>query len=140
VSNNHPREADPAERADNLVHDIDEIRGHLDGLFDELDHRRHELFDIRLQLRRHTTAVIVTVVAVAGIVGGVIALAVRRRRRRSTLRARLARLRTAVSRMIDDPDRVAKETPNPGLKILTAGGTAVASILGKRVGGRLLHR
>lgn len=139
MRNNHHGEASPTQQADSLVNEIDEIRGNLDGLIDELDHRRHELLDVRLQLRRHAVAVIVGAVALAGLVAKEIALAVHRGRQRRTLRARLGRLRTAVARMIDDPDRVAKESPNVGKKILAAGATAAASIFGKRFARRLVR-
>jgi hypothetical protein len=125
--------------AERLQRDIEAIRGELGGLVGELDHRRHELFDFRLQLRRHAVAFGVGALVAAGLVAGGVALGVMRRRRRQRLPARLRRLRTAVARMIDAPDKVAKPAPNTGRKIAAAGGSAAASVVAKRLAARLIH-
>lgn len=132
--------ADPADEADRLQHEVEAIRGNLGGLISELDHRRHEMFDIRGQVRRHVLPVAIGGALVVGLIAGGIALAVVRKRRRDALPSRLRRLRRAVARMIDEPDRVAKGDPNMALKIVTAGGTATASVLGKRLASRLVKQ
>jgi hypothetical protein len=144
VNNHHSKAGgateDPAHEADRLQHDIEAIRGNLGGLIGELDHRRHEVLDLRLQLRRHAIPVAIGAAALLGLIGGGIALHVVRKRRREALPSRLRRLRQAVARMIDAPDRVAKGDPHMALKIATSAGTAGASIVGRRLAERLVKR
>jgi len=64
-----------------IEQDIDRLRDQLDGMVGELDRRRHEALDVRLQLRRHGTAVAtVGVVATVLVVGGFVAWRNARRR------------------------------------------------------------
>jgi hypothetical protein len=111
--------------------EIDGIRGDIGRLVDELDRRRHEAFDVSLQIRRHPAAAAAVVATAAVGVGGVIALAVRSRRRRSTVRVRARNLRRALSRMADHPDEFARE---PGMleKVAMAAATAAAAMLVRR--------
>ena len=122
----------PREHARELETEIEVLRGDLGDLVSELDRRRRELLDVRLQLQRHPVAVGAAGLTVALAVGGAVALVItaRRRRRRPVERAR--RLGHAVSRMIEAPHRVARE-PSVAEKILAAAGTAAASILVKRI-------
>ncbi|BDG08407.1 hypothetical protein [Anaeromyxobacter paludicola] len=122
----------PRRHARELEGEIESLRGELGDLVSELDRRRHELLDLRLQLRRHPVAFGVAGVSVVLVLGGAVAVMVnaRERRRRPTERAR--RLGKALSRMIDAPHKVARE-PSVGEKILAAAGTAAASILVKRL-------
>lgn len=112
--------------------EIDAIRGELGTLVAELDRRRHELFDLPLQARRHPVVVVVAASTVALILGGMIALAVRSRRRHHDPKVRVRETRRALARLIDHPDRVAAE-PNVGNKILAAVGTTVATMIAKRL-------
>ena len=89
--------------------DLARQRAQLTRLVTELYRRGHELTDVGLQIRRHALAVAATFLAVGAIAAGSIALGVRRARRRNTLTARSGRLREAVGRAIDRPDRVAAE-------------------------------
>jgi hypothetical protein len=82
--------------------------------------------------------VIVGAVAAVGLIAGAFAFAASRRRHRRTRRARWHGLREAMQRMMEHPERVAKEGPNVGLKILAAGGSTAASLLIKRLALRLL--
>ena len=135
------KEAGPAPTGQNveaLQREIEVIREGLDGMVGELDRRRHALFDVRSQLRRHTVPIIAVAAALLGIVAGGIALGVAHRRRRARLAARLTRFRQALRRMIDKPARVAN-TPTVGQRILGAGGAAAASAIGKRMAGNLLR-
>jgi hypothetical protein len=87
--------ATPAERGDGakgeaveraIERDIDHLRDRLDGMVSELDRRRHEAFDVRLQLRRHATAVAtVGVVGAVLLVGGFVAWRNARRRQNQLL-------------------------------------------------------
>ena len=135
------KEAGPAPTGANveaLQREIEVIREGLDGMVGELDRRRHTLFDVRTQLRRHTVPLVAIGAALLGIVAGGIALAVVHRRRRARLPARLTRLQQALRRMIDKPARVAN-TPTVGQRIIGAGGAAAASAIGKRLAGNLLR-
>jgi hypothetical protein len=131
---------DPSDEAERLQHDIEAIRDNLGGLIGELDHRRHEALNLRLQLRRHALPVTIGALAILGLVATGIAVRVARNRRRERLPARLRRLRHAVARMIDDPDHVAEGRPKVGTKILTAGGTAGAAVVARRLAERLIRR
>ena len=135
---NHERatpEAGPPpadDKAEALQDDIEKIRGKLGGMVSELDHRRHDLFDVRKQLRRHAVPLALAGLALVGLAIGGAALAARRRRRREGLGARLGRLRRALARMIDKPERVAS-APSPERKIATAGAGAIVSVVAKRL-------
>jgi hypothetical protein len=127
----------PAEKAAELEKEIEGIRGKLDGMVGELDRRRHHLFDVKAQLRRHAVPLVAIGVALLGIAGGGIALGVARRRKRARVGSRLTRLLEAVRRMTAKPDRVAA-TPGVGQKIAGAGGATAASIAVKALAQRLL--
>jgi hypothetical protein len=94
----------------------------------ELHRRGHELTDVGLQLRRHAVGFSATVLAVGGVAAGVIALGVWRARRRNTPTARGGRLREALGRMIERPERVAVE-PTVSQRIIGAAGSAAVAFL-----------
>jgi hypothetical protein len=108
-------------------------------LVGELDRRRREAFDIRLQLKRHPVAVSLAVVAATAVLGGTVAMLVRdgRRKERASYKAR--QLKVALARMIEHPERVALGE-SPGDKILAAAGSAVAVLLVRRALERALPR
>ncbi len=109
--------------------EVDTLRNELGGLVAELDRRWHEAVDVRLQVRRHPVLVATVATVAALLVGGAIALAVRRgrERRRPTVRAR-----RALSRLLEHPDRVAREPSFPN-KVAAAVGVALATALAKRL-------
>jgi hypothetical protein len=115
-----------------LAREIDDIRGEIAALVDELDRRRRELFDVRLQMQRHPVAVSVAGLTLGALLGGAVALVVynARRKRRTTYKAK--QLRTAFDRMMEHPERVARGEPPPGEKIIAAVGTALATLLVRR--------
>jgi hypothetical protein len=107
--------------------EIAEIRDELGGLVAELDRRRHDLLDVRLQLRRHGPAVAAVVISFIGAAAGVVWLGVWRARKRQTLMSRAARVGRAVKGMIDSPERAAAIAPHPMVgRILTTAATTVA--------------
>ena len=112
--------------------EIESIRGEIGALVAELDRRRHEAFDLRLQARRHPVALAIVAVTLALAVGGLVALAVtaRERRRRPSVRAR--ETRRALQRNLQKPHRVAAEPSLPG-KIIAAAATATAATLARRL-------
>lgn len=119
--------------------EIQSLRGELGGLVAELDRRRHEAFDLRLQLKRHPVAVAIAAAGAALVLGGLLAVAVRSRRehRRPSVRAREAR--RALARLLEHPDRVAAE-PSISNKVATAVLSLAATIVAKRLLERQLPR
>jgi hypothetical protein len=119
--------------------EIETLRSELGGLVSELDRRRHELLDVRLQLRRHPGVVLAAAGAAALLLGGAVAVAVRNRRRRSRPAVRAQEARRALARLLEHPHRVATE-PSMGVRIATAVGVAAGSAVARRVAERLVTR
>lgn len=107
------------------------LRGELGDLVSELDRRRHEAFDVKLQFERHRTLFILGGCALVGLVGAGIAATIHERRQRDRPLERARRARLALERLIDDPEHMARES-TLGEKVLAAAGTAAASLLVKR--------
>jgi hypothetical protein len=126
------------EKAEALQRDIERLRGELANTVGELDRRRHDLLDVRGQLRRHPVPISLVAAALLALVAGGIALGVTRRRRKQRLGARLERLREALGRMVAKPNRVATD-PGVGRKIAAAAGGAAASLTAKRLVGKLFR-
>jgi len=131
---------------DRIKQDIDGIRRNLGGLVAELDRRRHEAFDIRLQLRRHPVPLAIGAAALTVVIAATVALFMYRRREQRRLPARLRRLpprlhqlRLALGRALAQPDRVAQNPQRLPAKLLAAGGTATAATLGKHLATRLVR-
>jgi hypothetical protein len=87
-----------------LEHEIESIRSELGDLVDELDRRRHEIVDVRLQARRHPRAIALAVTAAGLIVAGHMALRRRRSQRLGTRAVNLARVLATLSN--EDPSKV----------------------------------
>ena len=114
-----------------LCGEIAELREDLDVLVGELDRRRHEAVDVKLQVRRHAMGVALTGIAFVGTAAAFVWLGVWRHRRRQSLAARGSRLREAFGRMIDAPERVAAE-PTVATRIATAAvNAAIAAVIKK---------
>jgi hypothetical protein len=124
--------------ADALEDDVDRIRHNIGEMIRELDHRRRAAFDLRLQFREHTARLVLVGAAVLAVCAGVIALAVSRRRGRRTLRARAGRLGHALRRVLAHPEKLGEGRPSIPRKAAAAGGSAMASVLGKRLAQRLV--
>lgn len=123
-------------RVRELAREIDELREEMTPLLRELDQRRTNALDLRLQARRHLVPVTLAALGVAGLTGYSVWSWIHERheRRRPVVRAR--RLRRAVSRMIDEPERVAAGDPSGmraiGIAIARAAATAAASLAARR--------
>jgi hypothetical protein len=128
----------PEHEVDSLEREVDRIRTNIAELVRELNHRRHQAFDLKLQFREHAGRLVLVGVAVATLIAGTIALAAARVRRRRSIKLRVTRLRDALRRIAAHPERVAERQPNVPRKLLAAGGTAIASVLGKRLAKRLV--
>ena len=137
-------------RVRELGNETDAMRRQLDELVKELDRRRHELFDWRLQLRRHGRALALIAGGIVVVVGLGVGVSVARSRRQHTLAARLSeladrgeRLRQALGRIIDDPDRLApKEKPRRRVDIPTVASVALgaARVLLPHIGASMGRR
>jgi hypothetical protein len=119
---------------------VEEVRDNLTGIAGELDRRRHELFDLKLQLRRHGPAIGLTAAAMLALVGGSIALGAWSHARRQRVMSKAHRLRLALARAIADPDDVARPSPNVGKKVLAAFASAAAGVLARTAAQRLTAR
>jgi hypothetical protein len=114
-----------------IEREIEHLRTRLDRSLAELDRRRHELTDLKLQMRKHPQVFIGAGTVVALMLGG-IGFAIWRAQERKKPVARAHRLRIAVGRAVDHPQRVANE-PSVGQKIVAAVGSAVAVSLAKKL-------
>lgn len=131
----------PAEQSREIEVEIDHLRTRLDRSLAELDRRRHELMDVKLQMRRHPQALMIAGGVMLLIFGGV-AYSVYSSRRHSTAMRRAQKYRGALRRAADHPELVARKTKvEPGAveKILGAVGTTVAVALAKKVIERTLN-
>ena len=132
---------EPTPRAitETLGTEIAVVRDELDGLLAELDRRRHEALDVRLQLQRHSLGAALTVLALVTTAAGGVWLGVWRHRRRARLTAQAGRLRHAISRMTEHPERVTAEPTMAG-KIVTAAANAAVAALVKKLLERAVQR
>ncbi len=135
---------DPSDGSPGASHRIEKelstLREEIGDLVGELDRRRRELFDVRLQLRRHPLAVPLAGLAVAVVLGGAVALLVRNERRKRRPSHKVRQLRRAVGRMVAHPERIGRGEPPPAEKILAAIGTAAATLLVRRALERAVPR
>jgi hypothetical protein len=119
-----------------IEREIEHVRARLDRSLGELDRRRHELTDLKLQIRKHPGVFIGVGGFLFLIVGGVV-LAVWRSHKREALPEKTKRLRIAVGRAVDKPGKVARGEAPPWEKILAAVGTTLAVSITKRLLDRL---
>ena len=124
-------EASLQESTRQLDGEIASLREELAGLVAELDRRRHELLDVKLQARRHALGMALTSVALLATASGFVWLGTWHSRRRRTTLSRVGRLREAISRMIDRPERVAAEPGVPARILTAAANAAVATAIKK---------
>jgi hypothetical protein len=122
-----------------LKADVDEVRSELSALVAELDRRRHDLLDVRIQLRRNAWPLGLTSLAVGATAAAAIALGTRRARRRKALAGRALGVGQAVGRLLDHPERVAV-VPSVPERIATAAASAAAVYVVKAVLDRVLGR
>ena len=130
--------SDGRQEVGKLESDVDLIRANLGDLIGELNDRRRDALDIRLQFQRHAGRLVVAGVVVIALVAGGIALFVSRVRRRRSFSVRADRLGKALRRALAHPEHVAERRPSVPRKIAAAGGAAIASTIGKRIASRLV--
>ncbi len=122
-------EAKPARE---IEREIEHLRTRLDRSLSELDRRRHELTDLKLQVRKHPQIFIGAGAAAALIVGG-IGFAIWRANKRDEVPQKARRLRIAFGRAVDQPEKVARGEAPAWEKILAAVGTTIAVSLTKKM-------
>ena len=115
-----------------IEREIEHLRSRLDRSLSELDRRRHELTDVRLQMRRHPQVFIGAGAAAALLVGGV-AFALWRSSKRKEIPQKAKRMRIAFGRAVDQPEKVARGEAPAGEKIVAAVGTTIAVGLTKKM-------
>ena len=126
------------DEVDALERDVDRIRNNIGELIRELNYRRHEAFDLKLQFQRHAARVILAGAAMFAVVAGAIALAVARRRRRRSIGARVTPAAGSAAPHLRPPRAARRRQPSVSRKMAAAGGSAIASVLGKRLAKRLV--
>jgi hypothetical protein len=129
--------SEPA-NVDALEDDVERIRNNIGELIRELNHRRHEAFDLKLQFQQHAVRLVLVGAAAVAVVAGAIVFAFSRRRHRRTLRGRAGRFGKALRRLIEHPEKLGVRQPSVPRKVAAAGGSAMASVLGKRLAQRLV--
>jgi hypothetical protein len=126
------------ESPEELEQEVTEIRVGMNGLMRELDCRRHELFDWRMQLRKHALALSIGAVALACFVGGFTVVTALRKRRRQRLLATIEVSKDALSRMVAHPESVAPRQRNLGKTALSATAGALVGAAANSVAQRTI--
>jgi hypothetical protein len=104
------------------------LRSELGDLLGELDRRRREMLDLRLQARRHAAPAALTALALAAAAAGAVAVSVRRGRRRQ-----------AAMAAAGESGRAAAE-PTVMARIVGAAGSAAVAVVVKGALEHLRHR
>lgn len=115
-----------------IERDIEHLRTRLDRSLAELDRRRHELMDVRLQMRRHPLVFAGAGAVVVLLLGGV-GYSIYRSRKREQLPQKARRLRIAMGRAVDKPEKVARGEAPVWEKIVGAVGVTIATSLAKKL-------
>ena len=124
------------ETPEQLERDVQEIRVEMNGLVGELDRRRHELLDWRLQLRKHALALTIGVGGLVCVVSGLAAIAAARKHRRQRLVAKIELFRRAISRMVEHPELVARPQRGLGTAALSAAASALIGASARAIAQR----
>jgi putative intracellular protease/amidase len=127
----------PPDQVRRVSGEIDMLRGDLANLVAELDRRRHEMFDLRLQARRHPVLLASVAAGAALLLGAGIAVAVRSRRERQRPVNRAREVRRAMARLVEHPEDVAAK-PTIREAIISAVGVAIATTLARRLVDRVV--
>ncbi len=123
-----------------LEHQVEDIRSNIDHIVDELDRRRHDLFDWRLQLRTHARTLGILAAVLAVTMAGTIAFSIWQSRRRARPLVKAKRWRSAVSHVIDHPEALVRRDASVGKKALTAAASAFSAGVAKRAAEQFMER
>ena len=114
-----------------IEREIEHLRTRLDRSLAELDRRRHELLDVKLQMKKHP-GIVLGAGGVVLLMRGGVAFAIVRARKRQELPAKAHRFRIALGRAVDKPQKVARGDAPWWEKILASVGTTIAVSLAKK--------
>jgi len=120
-----------------LAQEIREIRRDMTDVVIELDRRRHEVLDWRLQLKNHAGLLLIAAAGLLLVAGGTVGASIFLGRRRQRPLERARRFQRAFSRIIAHPELVAQPRPNIAKKALGAVVGAAAGSLAKTVVSRI---
>jgi hypothetical protein len=98
---------EPGVQTQQLEREIETLRDDMGGIVHEIDRRRHELTDWRLQLHRHRNKLIAVGSGLALWAG----MRIWRHRRRARPEERARRLEAALERILENPDALAPKKP-----------------------------
>ena len=132
-------EKSPKQSPEQLEAEIEELRDELGPLVSEVDRRRHELLDVKYQVRRHAWHIAVVGAGVIAVTTSLVWLGVRRAHERQSLPSRASRLREGVARMSDHPERVATDR-GVITQILAAAAAAVVSAAARKTAERVVQQ
>jgi len=125
---------EPPKPAD-IEHEIEGIRSRMTTLVHELDHRRHEALDWRLQARRHRGLLALVAGGALLLIGGAVALSVLRRRRAPVGRAQ--EVWAGLTRAYEHPEKIARPEPSLSGRVLGSAAGALASAVTTGLAKRL---
>lgn len=135
-------ELSPAKKTQVLEGEIEDLRDELGVLVSELDRRRHEVMDVKLQIQRHAVPVALIGIGTVAALGALIAWRVHAKHERERPMERARRLRIALERAAEHPDRVAAKDPTKvsqiGAKVVTALATTAAIAVAKKMVDRAM--
>jgi len=119
-----------------LEREVEGVREGTTDIVGELDWRSHEVFDWRMQLRRHAAPIMFTGLGLLVVAVGKKALSARRERRNNRPLAKARRMREALARMIAHPELVAQPRPSIANRALAAAVSAAAGSVAKALTDR----
>ena len=125
---------------DELELEVERRLAGLATIVDELDHRRHELLDWRLQVSARARQLRKAAALVAVLAAVAVGLAVRRSRRRRRLVARAERVTDALSRILEHPERVARAEPSATRRAATGIVTGLVGLVLRNLADRATAR
>jgi len=130
ASSNGGPETSARTAARRLDDEIGMLRAELTTLVSELDRRRHEALDVRLQIKRRAPGLAIAAVALLVAASGFVWWKARQARQMATLGARASDLRRRLSGMIQPP--APPREPNAVARVLTTAATAAAATAMRR--------
>ena len=124
---------EPSARARDIEGEIERLRTRLDRSLSELDRRRHDLMDYKLQMRKHPQVLLIAGGALLLLFGGV-AYSVYNSSRHSRAARKARQYKGALRRIADRPGDIARRS-EPGIagKILASVGTTIAVAVAKKL-------
>lgn len=128
----------PAKETERLETEITMLRDELGDDLAELDRRRREALDVHLQISRHAVPVAAAAAGVGLLLGGALLVVALKRRHDRQPKVMAQRRKRAALRIYEHPERVARNEGAMHMKILTAGLTALAGAVAKKMVERTL--